>query len=437
MKKLLLILLCVPIIGFGQEWTFGGQDFDHGFSVQQTTDGGYIIAGNTMSYGNGGEDIILIKTNSSGIEQWSKTFGGTNNEFGYSVQQTSDGGYIISGMTMSFGNGSTDIYLIKTDLSGNEQWTKTLGGTGIEDGSAVQQTTDGGYIIIGSTSSFGNGGGDVYLIKTNSNGVEQWSKTFGGSSGESGYSGLQTIDGGYIACGRTLSFGNGSADVFLVKTDSSGVEQWSKTFGGSGYDVCWSIQQTNNGGYIISGDSHVGGVGQNIYLIKTDANGIEEWSKTFSEGNEGNSVQQTTDGGYIITGDTYSSNSLYGGYEAAYLIKTDANGVEEWSKSFAGIYSVDSIFSNYGSGWSVQQTNDGGYIITGGTYSYFYGGYDIYLIKTDNNGNVTSTFNIPFNPNRKLQNTVDLLGREIKPQKNITFIEIYDDGTVEKKLIVE
>tara|TARA_B100001057_G_scaffold176364_1_gene177078 strand:+ start:101 stop:1414 length:1314 start_codon:yes stop_codon:yes gene_type:complete len=436
-KKLILILLCVPIIGFGQEWTFGGQDFDHGFSVQQTTDGGYIIAGNTMSYGNGGEDIILIKTNSSGIEQWSKTFGGTNNEFGYSVQQTSDGGYIISGMTMSFGNGSTDIYLIKTDLSGNEQWTKTLGGTGIEDGSAVQQTTDGGYIIIGSTSSFGNGGGDVYLIKTNSNGVEQWSKTFGGSSGESGYSGLQTIDGGYIACGRTLSFGNGSADVFLVKTDSSGVEQWSKTFGGSGYDVCWSIQQTNNGGYIISGDSHVGGVGQNIYLIKTDANGIEEWSKTFSEGNEGNSVQQTTDGGYIITGDTYSSNSLYGGYEAAYLIKTDANGVEEWSKSFAGIYSVDSIFSNYGSGWSVQQTNDGGYIITGGTYSYFYGGYDIYLIKTDNNGNVTSTFNIPFNPNRKLQNTVDLLGREIKPQKNITFIEIYDDGTVEKKLIVE
>ena len=437
MKKILLVLLCVPIVGFGQEWTFGGQDFDHGFSVQQTTDGGYIIAGITMSYGNGGEDIILIKTNSSGIEQWSKTFGGQDFDHGFSVQQTTDGGYIISGNTMSFGNGSTDIYLIKTDLSGNEQWTKTFGGTGIEDGSAVQQTTDGGYIIIGSTSSFGNGGGDVYLIKTNSNGVEQWSKTFGGSSGESGYSGLQTIDGGYIACGRTLSFGNGSADVFLVKTDSSGVEQWSKTFGGSGYDVCWSIQQTNNGGYIISGDSHVGGVGQNIYLIKTDANGIEEWSKTFSEGNEGNSVQQTTDGGYIITGDTYSSNSLYGGYEAAYLIKTDANGVEEWSKSFAGIYSVDSIFSNYGSGWSVQQTNDGGYIITGGTYSYFYGGYDVYLIKTDNNGNVTSTFNIPLNPNRKLQNTVDLLGRETKPQKNITFIEIYDDGTVEKKLIIE
>ena len=437
MKKILLVLLCLPMIGFGQEWTFGGQDFDHAFSAQQTTDGGYIIAGYTFSFGNGLDDVYLIKTNSNGVEQWSKTFGGTGIESGYSVQQTTDGGYIIIGSTTSFGNGGGDVYLIKTNSNGVEQWSKTFGGTGIEDGFAVQQTTDGGYIIIGSTSSFGNGGGDVYLIKTNSNGVEQWSKTFGGSSVERGYSGLQTIDGGYIACGKTLSFGNGSADVFLVKTDSSGVEQWSKTLGGSGYDVCWSIQQTNNGGYIISGDSYVGGVGQNIYLIKTDANGIEEWSKTFSEGIEGNSVQQTTDGGYIITGDTYSSNSLYGGYEAAYLIKTDANGVKEWSKSFAGIYSVDSIFSNYGSGWSVQQTNDGGYIITGGTYSYSYGGYDVYLIKTDNNGNVTSTFNIPLNPNRKLQNTVDLLGRETKPQKNITFIEIYDDGTVEKKLIIE
>ncbi len=424
------------MIGFGQEWTFGGQDFDYAFSVQQTTDGGYIISGSTMSFGNGITDIYLIKTDASGNEQWTKTFGGADSETGYSVYQTTDGGYIISGSTMSFGNGSTDIYLIKTDASGTEQWTKTFGGAGGETGYSVQQTTEGGYIIIGTTSSIGNGNSDIYLIKTDASGTKQWTKTFGGASSESGYSGIQTFDGGYIACGRTLSFGNGSADVFLVKTDSSGVEQWSKTFGGAEYDVCRSIQQTNDGGYIISGESRIGGIGDNIYLIKTDANGIEEWSKTFSEGSEGNSVQQTTDGGYIIAGDTYSSYSIYGGYEAAYLIKTDANGVEEWSKSFVGIFSIDSIFSNYGSVWSVRQTNDGGYIMTGGTYSYFYGEYDVYLIKTDNNGNVTLTFNFPVNSNRKLQNTIDLLGRETKGNKNQPLFYIYDDGTVEKRIII-
>ena len=357
---------------------FGGNQEDLGFSVQQTTEGGYIITGYTWSYGNGEEDIWLIKTDSQGNEEWNQTYGGNEDDKGFSVQQTTDGGYIVTGFTDSYGSGEFDIWLVKTDSQGNEEWNQTIGGTEDDEGFSVQQTTDGGYIIIGYTLSFGNGEEDIWLIKTDSQGNQEWNQTFGGSEDDYGYSVKQTTDGGYIITGYLSNIENNSYDVWLIKTDSQGNEEWNQTFGGDEDDYGYFVKQTTDGGYIITGGTQSFGNGeQDVWLIKTNSQGNEEWNQTFggTDGESSFSVQQTTDGGYIITGGTRS----YGrGSSDVWLIKTDGQGNEEWNQTLGGSYNDF--------GYSVDQTTDGGYIITGGIESPVYGRYDICLIKTDSEG---------------------------------------------------
>jgi hypothetical protein len=315
-----------------------------------------------------------MKTDVNGDSLWTKTYGGTSVDFGLFVQQTSDGGFIITGATESYGNGGRDVYLIKTDMNGDSLWTKTFGGTAFDIGNCVQQTTDGGYIIVGGTNSFGNGNRDAYLIKTDGNGLEQWNQTFGGIEFDVGTNVKQTTVGDYIFTGRTASFGAGNKDVYLVKTDASGVEQWHQTFGGSAFDL-------------------------------------------------GTCVDQTTDGGYIICGGT---DSYGAGARDVYLIKTDGNGLEQWNETFGG--------SSFEMASSMQLNFDGSYIIIGGTESYGAGDRDVFLIKKQ--GNNTSIINFP-NPNRKLQKVVDVLGRETDSQPNKLIIEIYNDGSVKKKIVVK
>jgi len=363
--------------------TFGGAQSDRGASVQQTSDGGFIVAGSTDSFGAGARDVYLIKTDPRGKEEWSKAFGGTEWDWGYSVRQTRDGGFIVGGRTASFGAGYYDAYLIKTDRYGNEEWSRTFGGASEDWAESVQQTRDGGFIVAGWTLSFVAEEADLCLIKTDASGEEEWSRTFAGTDNAWGFCVQQTRDGGFIVAGMTGGFIPGAElgthDIYLIKTDANGAEQWSRTFGGANDDLASSVQQTTDGGFIVAGwTQSFGAGGTDLYLLKTDSRGGEEWSTTFGgEGHDGaGSVVQTTEGGFVVVG---STDSFGAGEEDVYLIKTDRNGKEEWSRTLGG--------AQFDWAESVVQTTDGGFIVAGRSASFDAGTGDVYLIKTDRYGN--------------------------------------------------
>jgi hypothetical protein len=313
--------------------TFGGDEYDFAQSVHQTSDGGYVIIGSKdelydyLNYKYILGNIWLIKTNAQGDTLWTKTYGGDYRDIGYDIQQTTNGGYIITGYTESFGKGLTDLWLIKTDSKGDTLWTKTFGGDLRDQGFSVQQTTDEGYIIMGYTNSYGVGSDDFWLVKTDSNGDTLWTKTFGGSQRDYSLNIKQTNDNGYIIIGTTLSFGAGEGDIWLIKTDSNGDSLWTKTFGGEHLDTGSSVQPTTDGGYIICGStSSFGAGGSDVWLIKTDSEGDILWMKTIGGtlSDYSRYIQQTTDNGYIIIGNT---DSFGAGKSDFWLIKTDAEGL--------------------------------------------------------------------------------------------------------------
>jgi hypothetical protein len=356
--------------------TFGGNNEDWGEAVQPTSDGGYIVVGWTRPSDAGDFDLWLIKTDAHGNKVWDRTFGGAGTDQGYSVQQTSDGGYVVTGKTC-FGAGALDVWLIKTDATGAKVWDRTFGGVEGEYGNSVQQTSDGGYIIAAETDSYGAGANDAWLIKTDADGNKVWDRTFGSAGYQFGRSARQTSDGGYILLGGIIPDTSALEwNIWLIKTDADGNEVWDRTFGGADNDYGNSVQQTSDGGYIVAGHTPVAGTASpDVWLIKTDANGDKTWDKTFDGTNMdyGNSVQQTSDGGYVITGETMTRSDIPVDWDV-WLIKTDANGDKVWDKTFGG--------ENWDFGRSVQQTPDGGYVITGKTQSYGAGGSDILLIKT-------------------------------------------------------
>ncbi len=253
--------------------TYGGTGTDKGYSVQKTFDpDGFIIAGYTETESTG-FDMFLVKTDSDGNQEWTKTYGGAGTDKGYSVQQTSDGGFILSGVTTAeFG---FDIRVVKTYPNGEEEWNRVFGNTLNDIGFSVDQT-DGGFVVVGYTEIFGSGDEDVLLLKINDDGNSDWERTFGGSGIDHGYT-VNTNDGGFMIIGFTDSFGAGNKDVWLIKTSADGNPDWERTFGGSDIDHGYSVQQTDDDGYIITGYTKSEDNNDDILLIKDHPLGVNQF----------------------------------------------------------------------------------------------------------------------------------------------------------------
>lgn len=356
-------------------------------SVQQTTDGGYIAAGYISNFGAGGDDIYLVKTNANGNITWTKTYGGSSADDANAVVQTTDGGYAVAGVTVSFAG--ENIFLVKTNATGDTLWSKIYGtGDSLSDASAssLQQTSDGGYVMTGYISNFGAGGDDFYLVKTDANGNLLWTKTYGGINNDDAASVKQTSDGGYIIAGTTSSFADTLGDIYLVKTNATGDTLWTKSYGSNltdAMDMGNAVQQTSDHGYIIAGVTASVTAGEFALLVKTDSTGTVQWTKLYGTGDASSdaslsSVQQTTDGGYIAAG--YISN-FGAGSDDYYMIKTDANGDTLWTRTYGSTSADDANF--------VKQTSDGGYIAGGVTVGFTAGGEHLYLVKADTAGHAS------------------------------------------------
>jgi hypothetical protein len=290
--------------------------------IQPTSDGGYILGG-TIGSGSS-KDVLLVKIDANGNIQWAKRYGWSNRDLTWRARQTSDGGYIIAGFTNSFGN-YRDPFLLKVDANGNVQWVKRYYITGNDWFQNVIQTPDGGY-LVGGTYRVETWSSEFLLVKTDANGNVQWAKLYGGWGRDEGTLGIRTSDGGYILGGFTDSFGAGTYDWLIIKVSSTGAVQWAKTYGGLDWDLYPGAIQTSDGGFaIFGGTKSFGSGGSDFMIIKTDAYGNPQWAKTYGGAADEASygINQTSDGGFVFAGETYSFGA--GGMDV-FFVRTDANG---------------------------------------------------------------------------------------------------------------
>ncbi|HLG35845.1 MAG TPA: T9SS type A sorting domain-containing protein [Bacteroidia bacterium] len=381
MKKILLLnfMFCILFSAFSQttfQKTYGGGLSEAGNFIVQTADGGYAVCGLRQipfSYADG----YLLRLSAVGDTLWTNMSIGPTDVTAYAITQTADQGYVVAGFYDEQFVGGRDVYLEKRDSIGNLLWLYKYGGGMTDEGYAMQQTSDNGFIIAGMTRSFGSGNADMYIVKTDNSGNLLWTQVFGHSGNEYAYSIKETSDGGFIIAGKG-SVGAGGTDMLLVKTNSTGNILWSKTFGTTANEDGYSVEQTNDSGFIIAGSNGVTSGYYNVLLIKTDTSGTLQWSKTYTNllHNYGKSVRQTADGGYVIAG--YTDNTGINSADA-YLVKTDGSGNMLWSKTY-GVATWTEL------AYCVQQTNDGGYILSGYTNTAS-NGHDVYIVKTDSQGN--------------------------------------------------
>ena len=396
-----------------EEWnvTFGGDRYDVFFTVQETGDGGFIaVGGRDASAWDIGGDSWLVKTDENGNMQWNKTFGGQKTDNGHGVLQTSDDGYIISAITESYGAGSADAWVIKTDVDGNELWNKTYGGYFYDLAEkTIPLTPNEEFLIVGSTLSFGTEGSrDGWLIKIDADGNEKWNKTYGTKDSEHLWEVHITSDGEYVMIGYVENSSTRRRDAWVLKTDADGDLQWEKKYGPAYQGL--SIHETADNGYILIAevkDTVFGGY-LNAWMVKINEDGDEKWTKLFitPQGEDcfavHHNIQHIQDTEFILTGVTNAELPVYSVGDM-WLTKTDGDGNILWEKIIGG--------PEYDTTYTVDLTSDGGFISAGMTKSFGTGdNFNAWLVKVSDYENQR--------PNKPSKPTGQKRG---KPGKEYTF----------------
>jgi Secretion system C-terminal sorting domain len=409
-------------------WTrkIGGAGIDVGNEIIQTSDGGFVIAGYTTSFGAGQRDAFLVKLDSLGNILWQKTYGTNLLEQAYSVKETYDGGLIISAFVYA---ATANLFLIKTNQNGDTLWTRNIGYSGNDYGTNIQLTEDGGFLVVGYTdSNISNGDRDIWLLKLDSTGTFLWQRTYGGTDAEEGFKLLKLSDGNLLISGYSQSFGSGDRDGWIVKADSSGNFIWSKSFGVGGYDEFTAAAEDESGELYITGTTESSG-DRNLWIVKTDSGGNHLFTKAYggSQWEWGHDIKRTNDGNFIVTGFNQSNSS---GLRQLWILKIDQQGDTLWTKLIRSV--------NGSEGYSVIQTPDNGFSATGFASSSGTGP-DVWVIRLKPDGTsgiedeifeLPTTFYLeqnypnPFNPSTSIQYAIssrqfvqlkvyDVLGNEI------------------------
>lgn len=361
------------------EWskTYGGENSDGGRQVVPLKDGGYLVCGYTYSTSNGYSDILLIKTDEEGNQLWSQNYGDAGWEYAWGACETPEGDFLAIGQA-STNEQQKDFILIKTDADGNEIWTKTYGGDSLDVGRSVMVDSDGNYLLCGYTESFGYGANNIYVIKTDPDGNELWANFYGGSKSDMGRKIIETSDNNYLILGSTGSFGAGNRDVYLIKTDTDGNIIWSETYGTSGYQDAFDVVETESGDFYIAGHSDLHGIDfLEAYVVKTNQDGDKIWTATY-EGSTNyydyaKGIAETDDGNFMICGAVKNRTSRK---NDVFLFMIDQDGTVLWEEEYG----------SEGSEWasSVLKTDEGDFVIAGHTESEGEGKFDVYMFKVSN-----------------------------------------------------
>jgi hypothetical protein len=352
------------------ESTYGGPAPDRGIHIHQTRDDGYAVTGYTENTADESEDLLLVRLDPNGEVLWSRTYGGAGTDNGWSVTETEDGGFAVAGFTDSQGAGGMDVWLLRTDSEGNLLWDRTFGGEWADYGWSIHATPDGGFIIAGQTDSFEALSTDAYLVRTDENGELLWSRFYGGPGIDRVFSVDLTEGGGYIVGG--ITDGAGGRDAYLFLTDETGEPLWERAFGGENADVGHTVEQTADGGFIVYGYTEsFGAQREDVYLVKTDIDGEVEWERVFGESGDDRILTgaQTPDGGFVLVGFTQSETA--GGLDVL-IILTDPEGNLVWRETLGGEFNDR--------GYTIIATDAGDFALVGDTRSYGEGAGDVYII---------------------------------------------------------